>query len=526
MSKVRFRISQRSDSATGDVPIVIAQVSLLDAGGRTVRTRPYAIPISPHERDALVVDLEPGTHVIETRLPTGELIVDSVVVREAVESNVVLQAKSAPEEWPRSAHSSGDKVWWHRVGSAPPSSKSYGRSPVRDAQIGRGVARKARVPGRVARKLPRLGSDRPSETPVDGQAPGRPVLPSQFFQSLSTSEVANAIEATYLHAGIDLMGSIGLMERDGRVYPSQWSKTPSVWLPEEPAKMQPGQPIYLLERNGISDASDFLQVNPWQTLSELEGATAKIILGLKAGRRDRAVRPVADDSSSAVFQIARRHAGNRKSARGFAVVRRRKGVELICLPTTWAGSESAHFADIGVGVRHPRYEHEFSTSVVVRNRRLSLLLGFLSTGDLSMVNSLLAGSLELLFEKSADPIAAAAAGYALVGSVVDARRQPWHKWIWNLMEGYEIPDGAIQYGMMRLRLRSSESDVREAVEAFKLAYERGLPIFGMGMRWLLDGLEQASAIDEEARELAATVRRLSFRLHPKSAFTILRLGKC
>ena len=84
---------------------------------------------------------------------------------------------------------------------------------------------------------------------------------------------------------------------------------------------------------------------------------------------------------------------------------------------------------------------------------------------------------------------------------------------------------AIQYGTMRLRLRKSADDVRAAAGAFKEAYRRGLPFYGMGVRWLLDGLERTAAEDAEEQEMATAVRRLASRLHPQSTFTILRLGQ-
>ena len=109
---------------------------------------------------------------------------------------------------------------------------------------------------------------------------------------------------------------------------------------------------------------------------------------------------------------------------------------------------------------------------------------------------------------------------------MDTQRQRWHGWIENLMERYEhLPDGAIQYATMRLRLRSSSSDIDRAADAFKSAYRRGLPFYGMGMRWLLDGLERLGERDEEAKQMATSVRQVTARLHPTSAFTIIRLGR-
>jgi hypothetical protein len=86
-----------------------------------------------------------------------------------------------------------------------------------------------------------------------------------------------------------------------------------------------------------------------------------------------------------------------------------------------------------------------------------------------------------------------------------------------------MPDGAIQWGQLKLRMRRNSRDIEEARNAFKLAFNRGLPFYSLGMRWLVDGLEAVSYNDPEAAEMLTYVRRVSWLVNYKQPFTILKL---
>ncbi|MCO7500266.1 hypothetical protein NJG17_10180 [Stenotrophomonas maltophilia] len=525
MSNVSFRIDQRGGYEVGDSPSVFARISLLDDLGRTVRdeTLNELVPISSREQDVLLLDLPPGVYAIEARLPTGELLAESVVVHEGVESSVVLHARSVSDEW-LGAELLPDSSDWRRLLKAPSQTALAQREATYpDVSPGRFVARKS------TKSRSSSGVKTPKD-PTPRSTRDEKAAPAQAMLEMPRTAVSYEISRPYWkldpgEANRDLLGRIGLDLSGRKIRGFESQRQPAVWRLGEPAKVNPLRSIHLFECSEYSYEPDFLQSNPWETLPNLMGSTANILAGLRLGARRQVIRPVAGDESRADFELEVSSVEADSARRSFAAVPRRMGVELICLPTNFEGIGSGRFADLALAVRMPRYEHEFSTSVFVRDRKMATLLAFLSSGDLSTVNQLAAHSSLMLFEKNTDPVAAAAGGYALVGSVVDNRSQSWHAWIENLMRHFKMPDGAIQYGMMRLRLRTSRSDVSAAAEAFKRAYRQGLPIFGMGMRWLLDGLEQTALIDDEAKEMAAAVRRLSFRLHPQSPFTILRLGK-
>lgn len=494
MSVVRMRINKYLQLADGPPPLVFARITRMDDRGRSVPSslRHELVPISTHEGDSLSIDLDSGAYAVEVRLPTGELLSDSLRVRKGVDQDLVLMAEASPHEW---------LSWQHLAGNTPSRNRSL---PSRSA------------PRETHEADAREGSG--SAPPASKSRPRSRGMPEAY--SLPRGDTG------YLRLTRDLMESIGLRVADGLVLAAEADIVPATWPPEEPARVNPGRAIHWLGRAAVSNDREFLRRLPWQTLPALKGSTDNVLAGLQAGASDRAVNPSVSDDVGAVFPIPNEHPERGYVNRDFAAVRRRMGVELICLPTPWVETRSGRDAVVEVGVQVPRYEHEFASSVVVRDQQLAVLLGFLSTGALSAVNRLAKVSNVMLFEKNENPLAAAAGGYALVGSAVDASRQPWHHWIENLMGRFaHVPDGAIQYGTMRLRLRKSADDVRAAAEAFKEAYRRGLPFYGMGMRWLLDGLERTAAEDAEAQEMATAVRRLASRLHPQSAFTILRLGK-
>jgi|GEM_PF-1442090 len=495
MSVLRVRVNKHLQTEDGPPPTVFARITKLDDRGRSVPAslRHEPVPMSTQGQGSAIT-LSAGAYLVEVRMPTGELLADSVRVTEGADAELVLMAESSPHEW---------LSWQHLAGNVATRSKSSGQR-----------LRPAPVPERPD-PLKTRTRGLPGSTPdgVIGRAPPFPLG--------ALSPVERAAE---------LMKSIGLHVADGVVRSVDATQEIATWAPDEPARIDPSRPIHWLGRGTNPYLEDFLRQQPWQSLAALTGSTEDILDGLNAGRSDRALAPTVNDEDAAVFRIPNERAPQAETfnanTRDYAAVERQLGVELICLPTPWVETWSGRDAVIEVGVQHPRLETEFASSVIVRDQQLAVLLGFLSSGALTAVKRLAETANFMLLDKNENPLAAAAGGYALVGSAVDASRQPWHHWIENLMARFEhVPDGAIQYATMRLRLRSGPQDLVEATRAFKLAYRRGLPFYGMGMRWLLDGLERVGGEDAEANEMAASVRKLASRMHPQSPFTILRLGK-
>jgi hypothetical protein len=97
-----------------------------------------------------------------------------------------------------------------------------------------------------------------------------------------------------------------------------------------------------------------------------------------------------------------------------------------------------------------------------------------------------------------NPFAAAAGGYILLTTQMDTEKRYWHGWIKNLMKWFPwIPDGAIQFGWFMLHKGQNAGDEAAARNALLTAYQRGLPLYSAGVRWLLDGLTLLADQDRE-----------------------------
>jgi hypothetical protein len=131
---------------------------------------------------------------------------------------------------------------------------------------------------------------------------------------------------------------------------------------------------------------------------------------------------------------------------------------------------------------------------------------------------------DALLEKHSNPLGAAAGGYVLLGTEHSSEPKEWHRWVSNLMNGFDwLPDGAIQHAWLKLRHRQSPDDLDEAHYALLDAYRRGLPFYSVGLQWLIDGLTLFAARDNDAAEMLQNVHRVAWRTNLQEPFTIVRL---
>lgn len=183
-------------------------------------------------------------------------------------------------------------------------------------------------------------------------------------------------------------------------------------------------------------------------------------------------------------------------------------------------------------------EPGWSVRPSVRDRRVGSVLSYFSSGDAVSARELLGPARELLFEKMANPMAAAGGGYVLVdewirdssqfGGGSDSR---WISWIDNLSQKFPwLPDGAVLQGWLALRRRDRPPDLAQARSALLHAERRGLPLYAAGVRQLSDGLmllaneaRRNGAPDPEVDEAMARVRRLAWQVDPRQTFTCVRL---
>jgi len=168
-----------------------------------------------------------------------------------------------------------------------------------------------------------------------------------------------------------------------------------------------------------------------------------------------------------------------------------------------------------------------SVSMTVDDPVFAPILAYLSSGhDARARASLGSLSLQFLYEKMANPFAAAAGAYVLIEQLGESTEEEWRSWVKNLATYFPLlPDGAILHAHALLH-EGSDKALGALLEAFK----RGAPLFARGVRILLEDLLRFNPSDlrdpyTESAVQAAThiVRRYAGGLDPNQAFSTFRL---
>jgi len=481
MSKLRLRIDQYLDSDGGPPPEAIATIYTLDPdSGLNLPNTPHQrerIPITHQDSQSRSVDVQAGRYRVEVVLPTGEILSEIVRVAKDKEEPVVLTGLSSPHEW---------LGWQYLMGNVSAAkSPRPRRAPTRTRALApkRFTARASK-----AKKQP----ERPAGAKARGAKRTPTVRPAIVLRSSPAQVAFNAFRTSV-----------------ARTAPNIKVDRPIHWL---------AQPWPML-------------LGPeWLLLAQVAGAPHGTMLDLNSGEPPRPLAPITNDPERAVFRVT--HGASASSSamplqstlpRDYIVAESQGTLELLSLPTPWLVVSTGREAVIEIIVQQVPRAGEFASSIAVRDERLGLLLGYLSSGALTTATQIAEGARDMLFMKVTNPLAAAAGGYALIGTETDASPKEWHQWIQNLMKwNPHLPDGAIQWAMLQMRRGPSQS--KEACIAFKAACQRGLPYYSLGLRWLLDGLERFGSRDTEAATMACAVRAIASRMHQQSPFTILRLG--
>jgi len=211
--------------------------------------------------------------------------------------------------------------------------------------------------------------------------------------------------------------------------------------------------------------------------------------------------------------------------RRFARVSTQQAIELVSLPEPWT-----FMPDEGVELT---LEQEAGTrdvraSFSVRDPHYGPLLAYLDAGARSIASTAAKSGpardnmlLTALRGKAAQPLAACAAGYALLGSLERGAAPLWAPWLRNLSRNFpSIPDGPILNARwLAFSGEGQDSEIRsEALTAFA----RGAPHFSQGLTWLLEALWRFDD-DPKCVEAARLVRQVAVRSQAGSLFTVLNL---
>lgn len=486
MGKLHLRIDKHMAGPTSRPPTVYAKIYTLGEGAKRTpgsQARQELVPISGQQNQVAQVEIEPGHYYVETVLPSGEILADDVLVEEGKPSELVLRGEHSPHEW---------LSWQHLVGNVP------ARQVVEQAS--------ATIPGAATPKKVTQGWKK------TGGAKGG----------------ASAKGGVGAKGGVDF---IPLLEAQ----PAHEDDEEVAAAVRRPEVRLLDLILGLAAPHTVPAKGEVSKEDVWGWLAGLEHAEPLKLIGeLNGGKAPLRVPPNHNDAAHSVFRVSLNKSASggtsfkaaaSRAPRHFVAVRRLNSVELISLPMPWTILRAGREADIEIVVRELAEPAEFCASAIALDEEFGMLLAYLSSGALPTARDMAERAKEMLYYKGKNPFAAAAGGYALVGTASHASKRDWHSWVENLMNLFpHVPDGAIQWGQLRMRMRRNASDLKEASKAFKLAYRRGLPFYSMGMRWLLDGLELVSRNDEEAAEMLKKVRQIAWRTNYQQAFTILRLG--
>lgn len=214
--------------------------------------------------------------------------------------------------------------------------------------------------------------------------------------------------------------------------------------------------------------------------------------------------------------------------RRYAIARDDSEARLVVAPVPW------------FDLRNPDRETAFeilsplgsaAVTSAVHDTLLSAIVGYLTQGSIQNARLVLQPARDMLYEKVANPLGAAAGAYTMVLCHLDRSDTAWHHWVVNLRDHFAwLPDGAIALAKLRLNFQTSDADVEEALDNALEAYRRGLPFYSMGLRCLLDVLtafhddEDFAHRHDEIRHCLTRVRAIARRTNFQQTFTSLLLS--
>jgi hypothetical protein len=209
------------------------------------------------------------------------------------------------------------------------------------------------------------------------------------------------------------------------------------------------------------------------------------------------------------------------------------------LPIPWREIEQDGEARIEALLRHTIVDPNMSSgvdagyrlSVVVRSPLVGSVIGYLGRGNLPAAATILKKARGMLFEKMANPLAAAAGAYVLLNTEQSEERDDWHRWVRNLMNWFPwLPDGAIQHAWVMLHYYNDKNGIVEARANLLAGYRRGLPLYSKGVSLLLEGLtllandaRAEEKQDQEVEEALKITRQMALATNMRQPFTTVLL---
>ena len=203
------------------------------------------------------------------------------------------------------------------------------------------------------------------------------------------------------------------------------------------------------------------------------------------------------------------------------------GVEVASLPLPWFCPAGGEFSAAEMLVDPSRVGA--ATTVAVRDSRLAGLLAYLDRGQAGAAKPLLE-QLEnddvirdAIEGKRSNPLAACAAAYVGLAVYDPREREVWDHWLGNCMTWFpEVPDAAIVHARRLILRPTGPGDNAQAADALRRASAAGIPYFSAGVALLREMLTVLTPDHPDLAPLAEQAARLSSRVDPGQAFTVLR----
>jgi hypothetical protein len=210
-------------------------------------------------------------------------------------------------------------------------------------------------------------------------------------------------------------------------------------------------------------------------------------------------------------------AGEACGVRQFLTVELADTAHLVTLPAPWDS------AMIEVLVNARQSPTGSTIAVTVRDHAVGAGLAYLARGALDAAARLFTEVESALFVDLQNPLAAAAAAYAITGTDLADEPRHWDPWLESLRHLFGwMSDGSVLWAVRRLRRARTESDLQEARDGLIEAYDRGVPLYTRGLSWLMDALSEFPE-DPECAWRLENARQLSWYVDMREPFVIVNV---
>jgi hypothetical protein len=268
---------------------------------------------------------------------------------------------------------------------------------------------------------------------------------------------------------------------------------------------------------------------PYAELAELNQlppalAAERVRQTLQVGFSQPVGPPHAGDPFTQLFQFGGPDQFPQFAQRQFLIAEASTESYLVTLPTPWSDTRG-NTNVVEVLVNLAQSPNGSPIGVTVRDPAIGAGLAYMATGALAKAARVFRDVQAMLQDKLANPFSAAAGAYVLIGTEIENQPQRWDHWLDNLRNLFpRYSDGSVLWAARQLRTAQSADQIELARKGFIEACERGLPIFTLGLSWLMDGLSQFQE-DQECAKWLQRVRQVAWQVDMRQPFVVLRLGR-